>query len=191
MQDYDEKRMAKARLNNAPLSRKIATEISNMIRFKSTKKAKMLLEEVMVMKRAVPYKSFNRAVAHRVGIGPGRYPVKAVNEILTLIKLAEANASNKGLGNDLIIKHLAANKGNMQWHHGRQSRRQVKATHVEIVLCEREAKKTKDAPKTENVKHEKPVEHKHTEKKTEEASEEKPKKTQTKSKPKVSKEAKE
>ena len=160
MQEYDEKKMAKARLTNSPISRKIAIEISNMIRYKSTEKAKMLLEEVLDMDRAVPYKKFNRAVAHRVGIGPGRYPIKAVAEILTLIKSAEANAQNKGLSSNLVIKHLAANKGNMQWHHGRQSRRQMKSCHVEIVVAEKEAKKKTDKPKTEenkaeNVKEEK------------------------------------
>lgn len=192
MQEYDEKKMARARLNNAPLSRKVATEISNMIRYKSTKKAKMLLEEVIDMKRAVPYRKFNRSVAHKVGIGPGRYPVKAVQEILKLIKLAESNASNKGLGENLIIKHLAPNKGNMQWHHGRQSRRQVKSTHVEIVVCEKE-EKSKDTLKNEKKKTEKVTEHKEEQKKSEEkveeiTSEEKPKKTQAKkSKPKTNK----
>jgi large subunit ribosomal protein L22 len=183
MQGYDEKKMAKARLNNAPLSRKVATEISNMIRYKSTKKAKMLLEEVIDMKRAVPYKKFNRSVAHKVGIGPGRYPVKAVQEILTLIKLAESNASNKGLGENLVIKHLAANKGNMQWHHGRQSRRQVKSTHVEIVICEKEEKKSKDSSKAEEKKAKKVAEHKEERMPSEEKTEEtqpKAKKTQTK-----------
>lgn len=156
MQGYDEKNMAKARLNNSEVSRKVSIEICNMIRFKTTKKAKMILEEIMDMKRAVPYKKFNRAVAHRTGIGPGRYPVKTVEEILKLVKLAEANAQNKGLSQDLIIKHMAANKGTMQWHHGRQSRRQMKSAHIEIVVCEKDAaKKFESKPKSEDSKQKK------------------------------------
>lgn len=167
MQGYDEKTMSRARLNNSAISRKISIEIFNMIRYKSTEKAKMLLEEVMDMKRAVPYKKFNRSVAHKTGIGPGRYPIKAVDEVLKLIKLAEANAQNKGLSSSLVIKHLAANKGNMQWHHGRQSRRQMKSTHIEIVVLEKTAKKEESKHKKEEKTFEKKAEVVKHEEKTE------------------------
>lgn len=134
---FDEKNMAKARLNNVEASFKISIEISNMLRYKSTTRAKIILNEVIALKTAVPYKRFNMDVAHKKGIGPGRYPVKPAKQFLALVKLAEANAENKGLSSDLKIVHLAANKGTTQWHHGRQSKRQMKACHIEIAVCEK------------------------------------------------------
>ena len=197
-QGYDEKTMAKARLNNAEVSRKKSIEICNMIRYKTTKKAVMLLEEVLDMKRAVPYKQFNRSVAHKTDIGPGRYPIKTVTEILKLIKLAESNAQNKGLSQDLVIKHLAANKGNMQWHHGRQSRRQMKIANIEIVVCEKTVKKSEskhiieekkaEAPKQNDEIKKETIQNKTAETEKESKAPEKPKKTALKeSKPKARK----
>jgi large subunit ribosomal protein L22 len=189
-QGFDEKTMAKARLNNAEVSRKKSIEICNMIRYKTTKKAIQILEEVLEMKRAVPYKSFNRSVAHKTDVGPGRYPIKTVEEILKLIRLAQSNAQNKGLSQDLIIKHLAANKGNMSWHHSRQSRRQMKVANIEIVVSEKAAKKAES--KHAEKKSEAPKQHEEIKKEThqtkapeiekESKSPEKPKKTAEKAK---------
>lgn len=157
---FDEKNMARARLNNIEASFKISINISDMLRYKSTTRAKTILNEVIALKTAVPYKKFNMDVAHKKGIGPGRFPVKPAKQFLALIKLAEANAANKGLSSDLKIVHLAANKGTTQWHHGRQSRRQMKACHIEIAVCEKnfanakrseQLKETKIEDKEENV----------------------------------------
>ena len=163
---FDEKKMARARLNNVSASFKISINIANMLRYKTTARAKTILNEVIGLKTAVPYKRFNMDVAHKKSIGPGRYPVKPAKEMLSLIKLAEANAANKGLSSDLKIIHLAAQKGTTQWHHGRQSRRQMKACHIEIAVCEKDFAKQLRAGKTEEAKAESPVEKKSTEKKT-------------------------
>lgn len=157
MKGYDEKTMARARLDNAEASFKISIEIANMLRYKTTKRAKTILNEVIAIKTAVPYKRFNMDVAHKRGIGPGRYPVKPAKQFLALIKLAEANAENKGIGQDLKILHLVANKGTTQWHNGRQGRRQMKACHIEIAVGPTELKKAEKQPKVEEkteAKHE-------------------------------------
>lgn len=159
IQNFDEKKMAKARINNAEVSRKISIEICNMIRNRSTIVAKKMLEDVVDFKAAVPYRKFNRDVAHKKVTGPGRYPIKAVKSMIQLIKLAEANAANKGLSSELIITHLAANKGMGQWHYGRKRRTEMKSTHLEIAVTEKEAakkahseKKEKNAEKSEAAK---------------------------------------
>ena len=157
IKNYDEKNMAKARLNDAAVSTKVAIEICNMIRSRKLYTAKRILEEVSEKKRAVPYKRFNKDVGHKVSIGPGRYPMKASKAILSLLKLAEANAQHKGLGQSLIIHHLVANKGADQWHQGRQRRRKMKRSHIEVVLKEVETEVKKQMKKEEKRSEERRV----------------------------------
>ncbi len=177
-QNYDEKSMARARMNNVEASLKISVEIANMIRYKDTERAKRILEQVLDMKAAVPYRKFNRDVAHKTAIGPGRYPVKSVKLMLDLIKLAESNASNKGLSSELYIIHLAPNKGTTQWHHGRKRRTMMKSTNLEIVVAQKSQKKTEKKHDKAEAKKEEKVEHKEEAK---EAPKKAPKKTAKKS----------
>ena len=123
LQNYNKETMARAKLVDAPVSTKVAIEICNFIRNKKLDVAQKLLESVMNMKQAVPYKRFNDDVGHKTGIGPGRYPYKASKYMLSLVNLAKANAIDNGLSGDLQITNLIANKGSEQWHHGRQRRR--------------------------------------------------------------------
>ncbi|MBR9675767.1 50S ribosomal protein L22 [Candidatus Woesearchaeota archaeon] len=140
--DFDEKTMARAKGLGLSISTKNAIEIANFIRGKKVVLAKKILEDVIGKRVAVPYKRFNGDVGHKKGIGPGRYPKKASEQILSVIKSAESNASYKGLEPaDLVINKLVINKGPTQWHYGRQRRRQMKRTHVEIVLEEKTSKK--------------------------------------------------
>ncbi|MBR9703763.1 50S ribosomal protein L22 [Candidatus Woesearchaeota archaeon] len=129
---------------DAPISTKVAIEISNYLRGRSTVKAKAILERVLAYKEAIPYKRFTDGVGHKPGlIAAGRYPQKAAEVFLKLITLAETNAHNKGLAEELMISHLLGHKASAQWHFGRQRRRKMKRTHVEIVLKEMELEKTK------------------------------------------------
>ena len=131
-----ENKQAIVNARNLTISTKNSVEIANMIRNKKTASAKKMLEDVISMKKAVPYKRFNREVAHKTAIGPGKYPVNACTEILKLIKGAEANAKNTGLNQNLYISSIIVNKGPMQWHPGRQRRRRMKNTHIRIILKE-------------------------------------------------------
>ncbi len=123
--------------------------------------AKKLLHDVKEQKQAIAYKKFNSSASHRRGMGPGRYPIKAAGEILSLLESAEANAQFKGLNtNDLIITESVANEGSRPHRYGRQRRRKAKRTHVTIVVAEdlsatkETAKKTpaKETPKAETKK---------------------------------------
>lgn len=127
-----------------PISTKHSIEICNFIRGKPLAKAKMLLENVIAKKTAVPFRRFSRSVGHKKKIGAGRYPEKACREILKLLNAAEANAQFKGLGvGSLVISELIANKASRPWHYGRQRRRKAKRTHIRVVVKEEIAKKKK------------------------------------------------
>ncbi len=136
-----------------PISLKKSIEICNFIRGKKLEKAKQALNEVISMKKPVPFKRFTEGAGHKHGIGPGKYPVKACREILGLVNLVEANAQHKGLDtSSLVIIHACAKKGPKSWHYGRQTRIAMKRTNVEIVVEEKEIKKgevKKEAKKAE------------------------------------------
>lgn len=139
---------AKAIGRNLGISTKYAIEICAYLRGKKINKAKAILERVLEKKEAIPFKRFTDGVGHRPGnLTSGRYPVKASKAVLELIKSAEANATNKGLAGELIIKELRANKAASPMRGGRQSRREIKRTHVYITVAE--AKKKVVKAKTE------------------------------------------
>lgn len=121
---------------NLPISRKKSVEVCNLLRNKTTKTAKIILKRVMKLDQAVPYRRYNQDTAHRVGIGPGKYPVKTSQEFLRLIESAEANAQHKGLSSNLIIDHISAHKAPLQWHRGRKRRRKQKSAHVRLIVKE-------------------------------------------------------
>jgi large subunit ribosomal protein L22 len=141
-QDYKKESMAKACGKALPISRKQAILVGNLIRHKNVQKAKIILEKVSEEKMAVPYTIFNHGVAHKPGIGPGRYPVRTALEILQLLKSAESNAQFKGLNTArLVISDLCVNRASVAWHYGRQRRIRMKRCHVDIVLTEEPEKK--------------------------------------------------
>lgn len=144
------KETAKISGRNLPISTKQSVEICNFIRYKSTEKSKKLLENVIQMKSAVPFRRYNKDIGHRKGkMASGRFPIKASEFILNLVKGVEANAKNKGLNGELIIESIIANKGERNWRYGRLRRRKNKRTHIDIVVTEKktEKKKTKEVKK--------------------------------------------
>jgi len=98
------------------------------------------------MKMAVPYRRCREA-PHKKGIGPGKYPIKACEQIISLIEEAAANAQYKGLGGNLQIVHTNAQKADTPWHFGRKRRRKMKRTHVEMVVKEMDSKDKKKESK--------------------------------------------
>jgi len=115
VQEVDEERTAKAMRSEMHISPKHAFEICRAIKGKMTEDAKAYLEDVINMRRSVPFKRHKRDVAHRsdlVGWDAGRYPVKAASEILKLIVDAENNAVYKDIEPERMrIKHIATKKG--------------------------------------------------------------------------------
>lgn len=129
-----------------PVSFKQSVEVCRFIKHKNVADAKKMLKEVIEKKRAVPFKRFDFDLSHKKKIGPGRYPEKTSEEFIRLIEDAEANAQFKGLNtSNLIIIHINAHKAGKAWHYGRQSRRRMKRTNIELVV---EEKSQKDEDKT-------------------------------------------
>ncbi len=153
--------LAVARALNLPVSTKHCIEICRTLRYKEVSYAKQFLEEVVQLKRAVPFKRFVMNTGHKKGMSTGRYPVKAAAEVLRLLKSAEANAHFKGLNTEsLKITKLVANKASIPFTGGRH-RTGTKRTHLEMEVKERFAKK-KEMPKEvketrEEVKKAEPV----------------------------------
>ncbi len=136
---YDEKKMARALGVALPISTKKAVELCSFVKGRELSTAVRLLEAVMQEKVAIPFRRYARGgTGHRPGgIGPGRYPKKACAAVVKLLKQAEANAKVKGLDTTkLVVSSILANKGALSWHYGRQRRRRMKRTHVEVVVAE-------------------------------------------------------
>lgn len=122
---------------NLRISRKKSYEVCNMIRNKTTKKAKFMLNQVIKMEKAVPYKKYLADTPHRPGkIAAGRYPIKTCEEILKVIESGEANARNKGMDENLIISHISSHKAPKQFHYGSKRRTIMKNAHIKLILKE-------------------------------------------------------
>jgi len=139
----DPARTAIAAGRDLRVSYKATVELLNCIRGLKLEAAKRLLADVAEGRRAVPFKRFSGKVAHRRGMGPGKFPVKAAKEVLRVLESAEANAEFKGLDlNNLWVVHAAAHKGRkiksyMPKAFGRATPWFEQLVHVEIGLEER------------------------------------------------------
>lgn len=139
--EYNPEHCAHAFSLGLPISMKHSVEISNALRYKNTIYAKRFLEEVCVLKRAVPFHRFTQDMGHKKGMAAGRFPQKAAESFLALMKSVEANAQFKGLSvSDLKIIKIVANKASIPATGGRR-RRATKRTNLEIVVCEVKDKK--------------------------------------------------
>ena len=145
---YQKKKENTARVvgSGLPISTKDSLEICNFIKRKNTKRVKADLEKVIDGKLVIPFKKYTQ-VAHKKGVGPGKTPIKACKEFLSLVKEIEANAQYKGVSGDLKIVHACANKASTPWHFGRKRRRKTKRTNVEIIVEETKKKVQKEKKK--------------------------------------------
>jgi large subunit ribosomal protein L22 len=141
-------KMARAYGKSLPISTKVSINICNALRGMTVDKALAYLQDVVDEKRAIPFTRFNDGVGHRPGMAAGRYPRKASLAIARVIASAATNAAAKGLSSDLKIISLVANKASSPLHYGRQRRRSMKRTHIEVVVEERSSKKGLSAKKT-------------------------------------------
>jgi large subunit ribosomal protein L22 len=104
---------ARAQVKETDISMKDAVNVAHFIKDMNLEAAKNSLDLVLEKKTAVPYFRYLDSVSHRKGIGPGRYPVKAVKAFKKLLDDVSANAEFKGLTDDLKIFHISASKGRM------------------------------------------------------------------------------
>jgi len=139
---------ARAKANELPISPKHAIEISNFIRGKKTSDAVEYLEDVVALKKAIPFKKFNRDVAHKkglVGWDAGRYPVKASEAFIRLLHSVEANAEYIGLDSEnLKIVAISANRGRsgrgfFARAMGRSTPKIAHSVNIEVIVTEVEA----------------------------------------------------
>jgi len=158
-QKFEPKEMVRTVGINLPISTKISVEIASFIKGKQIDKAIAYLEQVVVEKKAIPFKKRVSDIPHRKGMRTGRFPRKASVYIVDLLNGLKSNAQNQGFDTSkMIIVHAVAQKGAVIFHHGRQ-RTKRKNTHFEIVAKQVEEIKGKK-------KKAKPAEKKPEEKKT-------------------------
>lgn len=141
----EEDKYVKASLREVSISHKHAIELAREIRGMMLDEARRYLEEVIAMKRAVPFKRFKKKVPHRRGLQrwcTGRYPVKAARYFLKLLDNLENNAEFKGLDTSrLKIVHCVALMGRKRKKYiprafGRATPYFDVLTHVEIIAKE-------------------------------------------------------
>ncbi len=111
---YNEASDVRGSLREVDVSPKEAREVASYIKGMSLDRAREALQEVVQMKRYIPYRRYHKKVAHHniPGFYAGRFPVKAAKLFLKLLDNLEANALYKGFDvSRLVIIHAAAYPG--------------------------------------------------------------------------------
>ena len=148
--DYSQKisgdTIAKAKANELNMSPKHSIEIATFIRHQRVNDAIAYLNDVIGLKKAIPFRRFNRNVAHKRGLpgnwDAGRYPVKASKEYIRVLESVKKNAEYIGLDADnLEIIHVSANRGRAQKAFfpramGRATPKVRETVNIEIVVRE-------------------------------------------------------
>ncbi len=128
------------------VSHKAAREVCKAIKGMDLILAKDYLRDVIIKKKAIPYKRFTKKLGHKGGLTnafAGRYPIKTAEQVLRVLQAAQANAENKGLDTErLQIIHSCAYPGMKLKRytpraHGRASPKYNTTTHIEIALQEK------------------------------------------------------
>ncbi|AAK41013.1 LSU ribosomal protein L22AB (rpl22AB) [Saccharolobus solfataricus P2] len=146
--DVDELKIAKAVIRDVPESIRDLYNVCKAIRGMYLNDAKDFLNRVLEEKEALPFWRYNKGASHKSNISAkwkikaGRYPKKAIRQVLKVLENAEANATNKGLDVDkLIIRHIAAHKGitlqrYMPRAFGRATAKYRRTSNIEVILEE-------------------------------------------------------
>ncbi|MDD5143235.1 50S ribosomal protein L22 [Methanoregula sp.] len=148
--DYSNKtkgdNVARAKANELNMSPKHSIEIAGFIRNKKVNDVIAYLNDVVRLKKAVPFRYFNRNVAHKRGLpgnwDAGRYPVKASKEYIRLLESVKKNAEYVGLDpENLEIIHATANRGRAQKAYfpramGRATPKVRESVNLEIIVRE-------------------------------------------------------
>ncbi|MEK6757933.1 MAG: uL22 family ribosomal protein [Nanoarchaeota archaeon] len=123
--------------HSLPISTKYSIAICKFIKGKRTGDAIRNLENVLAHKRAIPMG--NLEVPHKKGKGMagGRYPKKATEQFIKLLKNVVANATVNEI-EEPVISEAIANLASRPY--GRFGRVRKKRTHVRIVVKEMKSK---------------------------------------------------
>ena len=134
----NKKNIAEVNVKGLPISTKFSVEICKNIRGKSLKTAYRLLNDVVSLKRAIPFTRFNFDLGHKPGLGAASFPVKASGYFLTLLDSIKLNAESKGLNSEkLIITFAKADRAEARYRGGRKGRQKAKSTHIKLVVQEK------------------------------------------------------
>ncbi|MCH8945814.1 MAG: hypothetical protein IIA85_02735 [Nanoarchaeota archaeon] len=129
-----------------PISTKHSIYICKFIKGKKIEDAINDLEQVILKKKAVPMKG---EIPHRKGMMSGRYPKKAAEHFIKILKRLTANATVNGLENPVITEAIA-NFGSRPY--GRFGRVRKKRTHLKIIVKEKKEDKKRKKIKKELIK---------------------------------------
>ncbi len=141
-QHTDPDKTSRAIGKEKPISPKDSREVCRMVRGKNVAVAIKMLEEVIALKRPVQFARFNMGVAHKPGVGPGRYPKKSAQAILEVVQSARHNAEYKGLDpENLKVKVITTNlgrtiPGHMPRAFGRSTPWNQQTVNIEVILEE-------------------------------------------------------
>ncbi|TLX95926.1 MAG: 50S ribosomal protein L22 [Thaumarchaeota archaeon] len=143
-QNYDKTRHVRAALREKTISHKHAREIAVAIKGMSIESARIYLQSVIDLERAVPFRRYNNEVGHKsdTGVMAGRYPRKAATEFAKLLDNLESNAEYRGMDLDrLKIINATVHKGRkierfIPRAMGRATPKIDILTHVELVAQE-------------------------------------------------------
>jgi large subunit ribosomal protein L22 len=142
-QQTDPDTTARALLKDVDISPKHARELCRAIRRKGLDSAIQYLDDVIALKRPVPFSRYVKQVTHKHGIGPGRFPVKAAKALKKALEEARHNAEYKGLDTDnLKIHTIASHKGQpfnsmRPRAHGRSTQWKRERVHIEVIVEEK------------------------------------------------------
>ena len=126
------------KVTNLPISTKVSASICKFIKGKKIESAIADLDQVILHKKAIPMKG---EIPHRKGkIMSGRYPKKASEYFIKLLKSLSSNANINDLNNP-VIAEAVANIGARPF--GRFGRVRKKRTHVTIKVKEKKIKEKK------------------------------------------------
>ncbi len=134
---------SKAMGSELHVSPKKSRELCKALKGMRSKVARRYLEDVIEMKRAVPFRKHNDSLGHKKGpMAAGRYPVKVAQEMLKLLTNAESNAEYKGLEPARMhIAHISAKRGRVihgmrPRARGRASPKNTETVNIEMILSE-------------------------------------------------------
>lgn len=132
---------------NLNISPKHAREVTRAIKGMTLENAMDYLDDVMALKRSIPFKRHNKKMSHRSDLASyrwhsGRYPFKACREIKKVLENVENNAIFKGLDSEkmrlthIISQHARKLKGMMPRAQGSSSPKYNTLVHIEVVAEE-------------------------------------------------------
>jgi len=137
--------VAKAQGTELTIKFKHATEICAAIQGMKAKEAEAYLQKVIDGKALIPFKKCKLHGGHKKGEGLkkwpyGKQPVKAVGEIIKVLKAAISNAEFRGLDADnCVVASAVAQRGRKMHRLRPKGRHAVYSTHlttIQIVLEE-------------------------------------------------------